>query len=423
MYRILLAGLILGTAACSSENDEAFDEAEAAAMDAEHQAMIEEIYADEGGEAAPAVQQNAMQASQKPAVGPSSKNKRSAANISAGDLPPGAVRVKRVEIIDHNGFEKPMVATTLLIPAEWNGKGSIIWNAQNPCAPGNNVQFEATSPDGRSSINIVPSAKWHWNSTGTNDQMGCTPVQITSTRQYIEKLVAQARPGAQFVDYRQRQDIEAQFQQYNSNSSMSGMHSQNWVEAGEALIAYTENGVEMRETVAAAVMFGLMRTDAMYGMAGSEFGYGVALPSFAMRAPNGQLDFKLAEMIRKSSRDNPEWSARMAKHNAKISQINAKGARDRAAITAKTNAEISQMQQDSWRRQNESSDRMQRESVEAIRGVETYNDPYNGGTVELDNTYDSAWQLNDGSYVLSNDPSFEPYKDLGVDATKLEVTQ
>ena len=76
-----------------------------------------------------------------------------------------------------------------------------------------------------------------------------------------------------------------------------------------------------------------------------------------------------------------------------------------------------------WRSGNESSDRMQRESTEAIMGVETYNDPYYGGTVQLDHTYDNAWQLNDGSYVLTNDAMFEPYRDLGVDGQRLEAAQ
>jgi len=37
--------------------------------------------------------------------------------------------------------------------------------------------------------------------------------------------------------------------------------------------------------------------------------------------------------------------------------------------------------------------------------------------------YDHAWRPNDGSYVLSNDSSFEPYRDLGVEGQKLEQTR
>jgi hypothetical protein len=72
----------------------------------------------------------------------------------------------------------------------------------------------------------------------------------------------------------------------------------------------------------------------------------------------------------------------------------------------------------------QSDDRRQHEFGETIKGVETYNDPNAaGGQVELSNLYNHAWRLNDGSYVLSNDAAFEPFRDIGVDGKRLEKTQ
>lgn len=34
--------------------------------------------------------------------------------------------------------------------------------------------------------------------------------------------------------------------------------------------------------------------------------------------------------------------------------------------------------------------------------------------------YSNAWQLNDGRRFLINDPSFEPYRDLGIDGHCLQ---
>ena len=39
-------------------------------------------------------------------------------------------------------------------------------------------------------------------------------------------------------------------------------------------------------------------------------------------------------------------------------------------------------------------DRIHRERIEVLRGVETYHDPVEGGTVQLDNTFDHAWRVN-----------------------------
>lgn len=75
-----------------------------------------------------------------------------------------------------------------------------------------------------------------------------------------------------------------------------------------------------------------------------------------------------------------------------------------------------------WRAQSDA--RRQREFGEAISGVETYDDPNAaGGQAQLSSLYNHAWRLNDGSYVLSNDANFEPFRDLGVEGRQLERTQ
>ncbi|MGB7932572.1 MAG: hypothetical protein WCH04_10180 [Gammaproteobacteria bacterium] len=352
-------------------------------------------------------------------------NPQSGRREATGGMPAGAIRVQRADIIDPNGFEKPMVASTVLIPAGWTTQGGIVWGGEaSQCGgSGYNVDFQATSPDGVSAIHFFPMEQWQWNSTGSTTMPGCRSQQVSSVQQYIENLVQRARPGARMLDYRRRPDIEKELGQQERTTPMPLGDTRTWVEAGEALIGYSQDGIEMRETVASAVMFTHMRMQSLAGMPGSEYLSASTFPGFAMRAPDGQLDFKLAEMIRKSARPNAQWTARVTQHNATIAGIRIKGARDRSRIISQTGEEIREMQADSWRRYNESSDRMSRETSEAIRGVETYNDPYNGDTVQLDNTYEHAWQLNDGSYVLTDDPDFKPYSVFGQDGRQLEATQ
>ena len=96
----------------------------------------------------------------------------------------------------------------------------------------------------------------------------------------------------------------------------------------------------------------------------------------------------------------------------------------RSQILQQSNAEISRIREEAWNASQESADRRAREFGELIRGVETYNDVNApGGTVQLSGLYDNAWRLNDGSYVLTNDKSFEPFRDLGVEGKPLEQTR
>ena len=336
-----------------------------------------------------------------------------------------AWRMQRVEIVDRSGFERPLVASTMLVPAGWQTQGGIIWNPQNPCGTGYNVQFQAVAPGGSSALQILPMERWQWNTMGAGNQSipGCPMAQITSIQQYLQEYVQRSRPGANILDFRLRGDIAESLKALNSVTSMPMGETRSWVEAAEVLIGYSYNGDDTRETIAVAAVFNLMHFASSYGMPAMDYLSGATLPGFAMRAPDGQLDFRFAEMIRKSAKGNPEWTARINKHERKIANINIKGARDRAQITAKTNQEISQMQRDSWDLYQRSSDRNSRETSEWIRGVETFDDPYHGGTVELDNTYQYHYQLENGDYIMTDDANFNPYQSYGMSANRLEVTQ
>ena len=400
----LAAGAVLLAAACS---DGADAENEAAMMQADASAYT-------GGQAIASTAAAGVQAAPV------------AAASTAKGLPPGAIRVQQAKIIDAQGFGQPMTAATMLIPAGWQPQGGIGWNPQiGDCGLlGTHINWMATAPDGVSQIQIIPEQKF----TGMRmnmpmPQTQCANVIVTDPRGFFQQYIMQARPNAQILDIRPRNDLKQQMQAMipPPMSPGMGMETRQGVEAFDLLLAYQVNGQDVREIVTTGGMFFYTSIpDAMGGR--METFLTTTMPSFAYRMPNGQLDFNQAELVRKSYRQDPKWAAKMAEHRAIINRQNLKGAADRSRIISQTNSEIMDMQQDSWRRQNDMRDRGQRETTEAILGVETYNDPYNGGTVQLDNTYENAWQLNDGTFVLTNDASFEPNLYLGVDGEKLQPT-
>lgn len=359
---------------------------------------------------------------------PASQSHASTAAAPTSALPPGAIQVQPLEIIDAHGFGQNVVAAITLAPAGWRGEGGIDWS-QNTAGCGPKVPhfaWQALSPDNISAVIVVGEETWSGNNLPNSGQQACPNVWIQSAKEYIGTWVEYNRPGARLLDYRDRDDAVAQLRQQMQQYSLptvQGMETRRWIEAGQALIAYDYQGVDVRELIGIAVVFNLTRMQGVMPGEIQEYLSIETLPGYAMRAPAGQLDFKMAEMLRKSTRVTPEWSARMAQHNTKMTQIANKGAMERSRIIAQSNEEIRQIQQEGWRSANASRDRMHRESIETIRGVETYNDPYNGGTVELDNSYQHAWQLNDGSYVLTDDASFNPYAATGQDGRLLEATQ
>lgn len=381
-----------------------------------------------------------------PATGadvPSSGGAMAAAPAAMPAAPrPGAGNYARYEpavIVDRTGFDAPMGAASLFLPFGWKTEGGVYWAHDFMCTNGYNFLWRATSPDGAMSLGISPQTGWAYGvGMPATPQPGCPTLQISSVRQYLEESVKQTMPGARVLDYRNRPDLLVEVGAKPTRTPMPMGEIQIWQEAGEVLFAFQQNGQEMRGTSAVVVQFQKMITDMSSAFRGDptvvqslQPGQGpmesvnaYAMPGYYATAPNGRLNTGYFEAIRKSIKTNPQWARRIAGHNAAIGRVALEESRKRSEMIARSNEEISRIRQETWNAYQESSDRRAREFGEALRGVETYVDAdAPGGTVELSHMQDNAWRLNDGTYVLTDDPNFDPWRDLQVEGRKLEALQ
>jgi hypothetical protein len=340
-------------------------------------------------------------------------------------LPRGAIHVERAVILDATGFEQPMAAATLFLPAGWRSEGGVLWDQQFTCVNGFNYSWSAFSPDGAQSIAIIPQEKWESNNyNAAPSTPGCQPAPYTNVRQYLEAQLQRFRSGARVLDFRQRPDLAQEYARFNSQTPTAMGEMRTWVEAGEIMAAFDDNGRDMRGTMGAVVVFNLMHTNPVAGMGAMDALTGYAFPGFAASAPNGQYNFAFFEALRKSIKVNPQWEARIGNHNAAIGRVAIEESRKRAAMIAETNEYISRIREEAWQASQDSADRRAREFGELMKGVETYSDANAaGGQVELSNNYNNAWRLQDGSYVLTNDPNFEPWRDLQIEGQRLDAVQ
>lgn len=351
-----------------------------------------------------------------------------------------------VDIMDQRGFEKPMVAYSKSIPKGWTAEGGVSWQPNmSGCGPKTpHVDWKATAPDGIGMISILPEESWSGNTAQIPQQGPCPNVRITDTKQFIIQYAQRHRPNARIMDYRDMtQEVATLQQQMDAQQfpPMQGYEIKQSVGAGQALLAYQVGGREVREIIGTAVMFNVVRMQNPLTGTIDQFVDLMAFTGFAMRMPEGRLDFAYADSIRLNGAEAPEWGQRMAQFrqkqaadtartNRNIAAINAKGAADRARINAEgqqrlsqTYSEISDIQMQTYNSTQAGSDRIQRESLESIGEYETFNDPSTGGTVQLDQGYSHNYQLNDGTNIQTNDGFFNPYATTGQDYQELEVTQ
>ena len=308
---------------------------------------------------------------------------------AAPPLPDGALRVQRVDFIDRQGFDKPLVAATIMVPAGWQQEATVEWNVRQRCTRPHALRLRARASDGSAAIELVPGEGWGQTSQGA-PMSDCPQATWRNTREYLAAWVQRNRPGARWLDYRLRSDKSQPEQRQTSPGG--GSFSQR-VESGQALIAYSEGGRELRETLVANVAFTQSRlmmvgqNQALQTLQGQSFGV------LAWRAPAGTLDMRQFDAVWDTLRPGAEWQARIDKANAdmaadnqrtqaEIGRIHAATQREtmahialRGQIRAQTQRDVAAIRNNTTQSGQASNDRMHTDSVRTVREVQGYRDP------------------------------------------------
>ena len=344
--------------------------------------------------------------------------------LLVSSLPAAAnsLRVGPQVILDLQGFGGPLVAATLFVPVGWETKGGVEWGDQHACTKGYGINWQASSPDGQRGIAAFPHKQWEWNQLGAPFDVNCKIARIDSAESYLRSLVQQGIPGARVVKVVPRADLTAKEAQFAGVHDDGFQRVEKTVSAAQIFIAYEEKGIRYEGSMIASVLMTYTRTGGNgYGNP-IESWTGYAGTTFASWGPAGQYNAGLYESLRNSYLPGELWSRKIAGHNSTMDQIALKGVIERGKIWRNTAVEINQIITESWANQQRSADYRAREFLESIRGVETYSDAdAPGGTVQLSSSYDQAWKLEDGTYVLTSDPSFNPYEAFGVSGSMLGV--
>ncbi len=340
------------------------------------------------------------------------------------------LRVQLLEIIDRQGFERPMPAYTMFVPAGWRSQAEVRWNIQAPCMRIYQPVLKAESPDGTQALELTPGEGWGRGSMGALAP-GCPTAGAQSAEQYLQGWLQRHRPGARVLELRTRADKV----QRPPPMQGQGYESRRVLDAAQALIE-RPGPTPQRELLVTVVNFGHMRMAGMGGLPPIEAASGESAGVLAWRAPGAGPDARAFDALWSSFRQNPEWAGRIARaqqqmtqENAQtqmqISQLQHQGAMDtlrqqaqRGEDAHRTRQEIAQMQNQGWQNRQQGQDRQHQATVQALRGVAPWRDA-GGGTVELPNHYRHAWKLKDGSYVLTDDPGFDPARTLRIEGQAL----
>lgn len=341
--------------------------------------------------------------------------------------------LQRYRVMDPTGFEQPMEAYSILVPKGWKGSGGITWKVGDPCmAEAINNRVSVASPDGRFVLEIFPVQQWEWWDDPMMLQMQeqqqqnpvfrrCRIAQPMDAAAFLRGPMAQEM-GAQVVSVEPNEEVgallRAQAQAANRQFQQAGVSLEQRPSAATGILHFSDGSSGV------AICSVTMQVAWMpnYSTGGQSASYTCqALQKVALKCPAGQEAEarKLLGTVLSSFRANPQWQAGVQRMVNNVAAVEQRETAKRAAIQRDAANYSADLQQRTWEEGQASQDRISEGWSQALRGVETWQDP-GGGSIELSAGYNEAWSRPDGSYILSNDPLFDPNVALQEDWKRLQ---
>jgi hypothetical protein len=381
------------------------------------------------------------------AKAPDEKANKAVTSLNVAALPAGALVLSRTKIKDP-GVIAQMNALNILVPKDWTTRGGLV-PRRDQCSEIFGVDWSANSPDGKSSVFIFPTEGWQ--ASNTLLQPMCPRAEFQNAQQYLSARVGQMFPGARIETYQPRDDLARAAADFASDielmSQRNGIDMQVWADGGELSFTFNRDGVKMRGMLAVTGMYFVSSVYNPMGGPPMQTLTGNTLGTFGSVMPADSFNSELGEAVRRSVTPEAEWLKHLFGIKNERGKIAVSDSQQRAAMivaggAAATRQNIAAFEvMTAATRANgmpdpvktgdytprsttdETDDRIQRERIEGIRGVETYLDPVGEVNVQLDATYDNAWRVtNQDAYILTNDPNFNPGQ-YDIEATQLQVVK
>jgi hypothetical protein len=326
------------------------------------------------------------------------------------------VKYKTVSFVDSQGIG--IKAFSMLIPENWQSSSNITWILDNPAMPVSGA-FKAWNSNGAEEYNYFPNQAFFYSTNPMNTQLfppgsryfGALVHEVLSPEEALTEIaVPMFRSDVEDLAVISKQELPNLAATFATGTDpQTGVITS--ATAAKIKIEYKLNGVAMEEEMYCVIQSMDIPIQTLYGTTRNVNWYMTYLESF--RAEKGKLDSesKIFQTISFSAKTDENW---LNKYNQvvnyliqkQIQQIQSIG--QLSNIISQTSNEISDENYKAWQQSQDVYDRLANDFSNNILGVQTYNNPIDGGTVDLPSGYSNAWANSLGEYILSDSPSYNP---------------
>ncbi len=329
--------------------------------------------------------------------------------------------LKRYRMVDKTGFNTALEAVSFMLPASWNINSNIEWNPLKKCFPEMvQASLQASSPDSDFELQVLPAIQFDYSTDPVQlDAMqkgfylhSCSIAEPQDAAGYISNMLApslkaEVKSSGIIKALQAQMDDGAnqmtQLARSGGNSAYSHQGS-----AAEALLKFQDGKEGMAFCTLMQTLVDMPGTQG--GMARNIQCY-VSMQIFIKYSPGKEeMARKIMSVFFSSARMNPQWTAGLQSYFAAVTSNAQNELWKQVQISQQAQQEISNNIVRNWESKNsgQETNSIQTDAFgQYLRGVENWTDEA-GNKVELISGYSNAWSAKDGSYILSNNPAFDP---------------
>lgn len=330
---------------------------------------------------------------------------------TTAQAPTDTIEVKRIQIYDQQGPAGPMLAYETLIPKTWDTKGGIMWSqadGPNGCFTGAKLVWGAGTKDETYGVAFMDPMSWGVSNSGPVRFM-CLQQDLTDAeavmRAYFQAVSSVMQ--VQILDVQRPQEIQPVTQMIGQNWQRSwqggGMMAKTWAD-GVLIKARVKSSSGEND---AYVMAFTTHVESRYGQ--TMFRNGRTAMVVSLFTPVGKLEEGHPGFapILNNLRVNPQWRKVEAQWWSQKLRTPRPGRAGSSAGASAASTSIGDMMFDSWKKREGIKDAGHAKSVNSIWEVQPWQTS-SGSTVLLNQNYNHAWELDNGSIVLTNNANFSP---------------
>ena len=365
----------------------------------------------------------------------SQKNKSNATAKKSSNMVEGKdyIILKRFRVEDKHGFDHPLEVSSFVLPASWQVNSSVQWDVTKKCFPEMiQASVKAASPDGDYELMVFPVTQFEWSTDAVQlDAMkrgfyphACYIAQPLDAAGYISNALApyvkaQVKLANTIPELQQQMDASAL--QMTNTARQAGNNA--YSHRGSA----AEGVLQFKDGKEGLAFCTIMQT--IVTMPGTQGGMASNIQCYAgmrivlkYKSGNNAMARKIMSTFFSSTRLNPQWFGGVQAFYAAITSNAQNELWKQIQITQKAQQEIGDNIIRSWEAKNTPANGITKTDTDGfgqyLRGVENYTDE-SGNKIELTSGYTNAWSKGDGSYLMSNNPAFDPNVTLNEDWKRL----